>query len=148
MADPFFCPSKGARCQGGGEDALLEGPQEREDGWVRSSLTQRCRLKLFSSSRRVAPGLRQWLDRWGGGNPSLEPRTPQPQCLRAPSPLRSRPLLCALVRAALLAGSLGCRGGGAVAFPATSSHSLVFVAEGSPNAFLATVLFHYIMSIM
>lgn len=55
-------------------------------------------------------------------------------------------------RSLLLAGCccvrLGCRGGGVVSLPPTSSHSLVFVAVGSPNAFLSTVLFHYIMSIM
>lgn len=60
-----------------------------------------------------------------------------------PSP-RCRPLLlagCSIVRP-------GCRGGGVVSLPPTSSHSLVFVAVGSPNAFLSTTLFHYIMSIM
>lgn len=49
---------------------------------------------------------------------------------------------------ARLLRALGCRGGGVVSFSPTSSHSLVFVAVGSPNAFLSTMLFHYIMSIM
>lgn len=49
---------------------------------------------------------------------------------------------------ARLLRALGCRGGGVVSLPPTSSHSLVFVAVGSPNAFLSTMLFHYIMSIM
>lgn len=67
-----------------------------------------------------------------------------PVSLHPPPPNPRHPLLlagCCCVR-------LGCRGGGVVSLPPTSSHSLVFVAVGSPNAFLSTMLFHYIMSIM
>lgn len=62
-----------------------------------------------------------------------------PMCAGDPGP-RFPPGRAGLLRA------LGCRGGGVVSLPPTSRHSLVFV--GSPNAFLSTMLFHYIMSIM
>lgn len=68
---------------------------------------------------------------------SLPPAPPSPPPASPPSP-----------RPRLPRAGLGCGSGGVVSLPPTSSHSLVFVAVGSPNAFLSTTLFHYIMSIM
>lgn len=72
----------------------------------------------------------------GGGVPRLGGEDPLSLPPASPTPHRRR------LRAARR------RGGGVVSLPPTSSHSLVFVAVGSPTAFLFTMLFHYIMSIM
>lgn len=130
-----------ARDAGGGEDDAHVAFVRADPPGISPGSSRGARRAPGTGAGWQRPPAESCRLRGGRRGPRAGAEDPLP---RPPAGSQRRPLL--LARGCCV--RLGCGGGGVVSLPPTSAHSLVFVAVGSPNAFLSTVLFHYIMSIM